>query len=298
MRFLTKAFIISLSSLSVLGCANAIAEEDPLTKAIPANPAWLTAQVPLRLHGNTYYVGTGGLSAVLIDTSAGLILIDAALPQTVSALEDNIRALGFRVEDIRYILSTEPHHDHAGGLAAIARDSGAVVVTSPLAAQAIAQGRAPVDDPQNPNLEIFPSVTNVMAINDGETINLGNVTITAVFTPGHTSGSVSWTWRSCEQDGCHDVVFASSLNAVGASDFRFTDHPDLVETFRHSFERVAGLDCDILISAHPDGSGLDTKLTVLQASRTPNPLLDDSACKTYVGRAIDRLNARLLRERD
>lgn len=293
---LTRAFAIVLSGLSILGGAHAAPGEDPLTRAIPANPTWLTPQAPLRLHGTSYYVGTGGLSVVLIDTADGLILVDAALPQTVSTVEGNIRALGFRVEDIRYILSTEAHHDHAGGLAAIARDSGAVVITSPLAAEALAKGQAPAEDPQTPNLEAFPAVSRIKPLNDGETLRLGTVTVTAVFTPGHTPGSVSWTWRSCERDDCKTIVFASSLNAVGSRAFRFTDQPNLVATFRRSFGRVAALDCDILISAHPDNSGLNIKLAAVETSRSPNPLIDDGACRTYADRAAGRLDAQLARE--
>ncbi len=132
--------------------------DDPLTRPIPANPAWLTAQTPLRIHGNTYYVGTGGISVVLIDTGDGLILIDGALPQSVAMIEDNIRRLGFRVEDVRYILNTEVHHDHAGGLAALARDSGATVIASPAGAAALRAGRVDHADPQASDLPIFPAV--------------------------------------------------------------------------------------------------------------------------------------------
>jgi metallo-beta-lactamase class B len=118
--------------------ARAHEADDALTRAIAPDFAqrWLAPLPPARLHGDTYYVGFAGLGVVLIRTNDGLILIDGAVPQAVREVEANIRLLGFRVEDIRYILSTEPHWDHAGGIAALARDSGATVVASAPAAQA------------------------------------------------------------------------------------------------------------------------------------------------------------------
>ncbi|MGH7019056.1 MAG: subclass B3 metallo-beta-lactamase, partial [Brevundimonas sp.] len=233
---------------------------------------------------------------VLIDTGDGLILIDGALPQTVAATEANIRQLGFRVEDIRYILNTEAHYDHSGGLAALARDSGAQVITSPIGAAALRTGRVDAHDPQAASIPEHPPVPNARGIEDGEAVRLGDVAVTAVFTPGHTPGSVSWTWKTCEGEACVDVVFASSLNAVANGAFTYTAHPDVTATLRASIDRIEALPCDLLISAHPDNSGGDVKIAALQAGAVPNPFLDPSACRAYAERARGRLQARLDRE--
>ncbi|MEG0819625.1 MAG: subclass B3 metallo-beta-lactamase, partial [Brevundimonas sp.] len=238
----------------------------------------------------------GGLSLVLIDTGDGLILIDGALPQTVAATEASIRHLGFRVEDIRYILNTEAHYDHSGGLAALARDSGAQVITSPIGAAALRTGRVDAHDPQAANIPEHPPVPNVRGIEDGEAVRLGDTAVTAVFTPGHTPGSVSWTWKTCEGETCVDVVFASSLNAVANGAFTYRAHPDVTATLRASIDRIEALPCDLLISAHPDNSGGDVKIAALEAGVTPNPFLDPSACRAYAERARGRLQARLDRE--
>jgi len=272
------------------------ATDDPLTRPIPSNPDWLTPQAPVRIHGNTYYVGTGGLSLVLIDTGDGLILIDGAVPQIVGRIEDNIRALGFRVEDIRYILNTEAHYDHSGGLAALARDSGATVIASPAGAEALRRGRVVDEDPQASDIEAFPAVANVRAVADGETLTLGSVTVTAVFTPGHTPGSASWTWDACDQADCPRVVFASSLNAIAADPFTFTAHPEVAARLRASIDRVEGLKCDILISAHPNNSGGNEKLAGVAAGASPNPFIDPAACRAYAVRARTGLETRLARE--
>jgi metallo-beta-lactamase class B len=270
--------------------------EDPLTRPMQANPAWLTPQTPLRIHGNTYYVGTGGISVVLIDTGDGLILVDGALPQSVAMIEDNIRRLGFRIQDVRYILNTEVHHDHAGGLAALARDSGATVIASPSGAAALRAGRVDHADPQAAGLPAFPAVAHAQEIADGHSLALGNVAVRAVFTPGHSPGSASWSWRSCAGDDCKTVVFASSLNAVAADPFTYAAHPEVVTTLQASIARIDALDCDILISAHPDNSGGDQKLAALEAGASPNPFIDPNACRAYAERARVRLADRLARE--
>lgn len=278
------------------GALSPQAGDDPLTRPLPANSAWLVPQKPVKVFGNTYFVGSKGLSQALIDTGDGLILIDGALPQSVAETEANIARLGFRIQDVRFILNTEAHFDHSGGLAALARDSGATVIASPEGAEALRAGRVLATDPQASDIERFPAVANVRAVADGETLTLGGVTVTAVLTPGHTPGSASWTWRSCERDVCHSVVFASSLNAITAAPFTYMSHPEATNALKASIAKVDGLDCDILISAHPDNSGGVEKLAGRVAGVKPNPFIDPNACHAYATRARGILDQRLARE--
>lgn len=274
---------------------------DPLLQPIAPEYAqqWLAVEVPTRIHGNTYFVGFGGLTVVLISTSDGLVLVDGALPQAVPAIEDNIRRLGFRIEDVKYILSTEPHYDHSGGLAALARDTGATVVASPAAAAVLRRGRSGADDPQAASLETFPPVERVRALRDGEMLRLGDVAITARATPGHTPGSMSWSWRSCEGGDCKDVVFGSSLNPIGADGYRFTDPANraLVDDFRATFASLRAIPCDILLTAHPSHSGGDAHMAQLRQGVTPNPFIDPTACRAYADKYEVLFERRLERER-
>lgn len=286
---------LGLAALLVSGGWTAV-QDDPLTRPLPARPAWTEPLAPLKIHGNTWFVGNAGISIALIDTGDGLILIDGGLPQTVARTEANIRALGFRVEDVRYILNTEAHFDHSGGIAALARDSGATVLAAPLGVEALRTGRVHADDPQASDIHDAPPVANVRGVEHGERIALGSVVVTAAHMPGHTPGSASWTWRSCEGADCRSVVFASSLNAVAADPFTYTGHPDTVATLRASIDRFEALDCDILISAHPDNSGGDRKLVELAAGASPNPFIDPEACRAYAERARNGLQSRLERE--
>jgi metallo-beta-lactamase class B len=277
-------------------------EHDPLLQPIAPEYArrWLGVEVPTKLYGNTYLVGFSGLDVALISTSDGLILIDGALPQAVPAIEDNIRRLGFRIEDVKYILSTEPHYDHASGLAALARDSGATVIASPAAAAVLRRGQSGPDDPQAAWLLPFPGVERVRALRDGETLRLGDVEITARATPGHTAGSMSWSWRSCEEGDCKAVVFGSSLNPISADGYRFSDPANraLLDGFRGTFASLRAIPCDILLTAHMEQSGGDVRLAQLRQGVRPNPFIDPTACAAYADKHEALLDRRLERERN
>lgn len=305
MRQAAMALIIAAlgasASTSGAGATLGRGSDDPLTRPIAADFAarWLGPQPPRRIFGNSYLVGFRGMSVALIDSGAGLILIDAALPQSVAAVEANIRALGFRLRDVKLILSTEPHYDHAGGLAALARDTGAAVVASAAAARVLRRGRASADDPQFGDLPDQPAVTGPIRIaRDGVRVRLGRVTIVPVATPGHTPGSMSWRWRSCDAGRCLNMVFASSLNPVSADGYRFSApaHRPVVAAFRRSIARIDALPCDILFTAHPDNSGGDEKFTRFERAPTPNPFIDPAACRTLSARQARVLEERLAKE--
>jgi len=272
--------------------------DDPLLRPVEPDYAarWLKPQTPRRIFGNTYLVGFTGLNVGLIRTDAGLILIDGALPQGARAIQANIRALGMDPKDIRYILSTEPHYDHASGIAALARDSGATVIASGWAAKSLTSGRPNPDDPQAAWLASFPPVTKVRTVRDGERIRLGEVTVTAHATPGHTPGSMSWSWPTCEGRHCVTAIFASSLNPIAADGWRFLDHPAQVAAFRRSIAAMRAMPCGLLLSAHPDQSGGDEKIARLAAGAKVNPFLDPGACRAYADGFRQDLDRRLAKE--
>lgn len=263
--------------------------DDPLTRPMEVERAraWLAPLPPENIFGNTYLVGFAGLSVALIDTGAGLVLIDGALPQAAPAILANVRALGFNPKDIKYILSTEPHYDHSGGLAALARDTGATVVASARGAEGLRAGALAKDDPQLEYGGTWPRVTRLRVVKDGEAIRLGHTAIIAQATPGHTIGSMSWSWRACEGKRCKSVVFASSLNPVSGDGYRYTapSSAAIVRGFAASYRRMDILPCDILISAHPDNAG--------DGRYNGKP----GACRAYAQRSRTMLQKRMARER-
>lgn len=275
------------------------ARADPLLQPIAPDYArqWLGPQEPVRVYGNTWLVGFEGLTVGLVETTDGLILVDGAVPQAVRDIEANLTKLGFSIRDVKYILSTEPHWDHSGGMAALARDSGAQVIAGREAVQSLLQGRSTDDDPQHGELASMPPIADVRGVRDGETLTLGDVTVTARATPGHTPGSMSWTWRSCEDDRCKDVVFAASLNPISSDGYRYSAHPVLGEGFRRTFAMVRGLPCDILLSSHPGASGQDARHAAFARGDRPNPFVDPEACRAYADQYERKFDQRLARER-
>ncbi|MEO9132661.1 MAG: hypothetical protein ABI240_15840 [Sphingomonas sp.] len=183
-------------------------------------------------------------------------------------------------------------------MAALARDSGATVVASGQGARVLRQGHSDADDPQMGLVEPFPPVTKIRVVPDGEKILLGKTAITARATPGHTPGSMSWTWRSCEKGRCLNMVFASSLNPVSADGYRFSalTNASTRAAFAQTFAVLGHLPCDILLTAHPDQSGGDIKFGRLQRHPLPNPFIEPGACCAYADKFAGRLAARIARE--
>ena len=257
---------------------------------------WNEAQTPFRVHGNTWYVGTDGLSSVLIESGEGLILLDGGLPQSAALIDTNIRALGFDPLDIKAILVSHAHFDHAGGVAALQRLTRANVFSSAAGMAILTAGRLGEDDPQyvaGSDDGSFPAIDNVTAVGDGEFVTVGSVNVQAHHTPGHTAGSVSWTWESCALNTCLDVVYADSLTAVSAEGYSFAASGAATRMVE-SAGKIADLPCDILLSPHPFFFGMHDKLERRDAG---NPFVNSLACTFYAESALDWLERRLDAER-
>lgn len=256
---------------------------------------WYAPQEPFALFGNTYYVGTGGLSSVLITSTAGHILIDGAGPEAPPAIAGHIRQLGFKLEDIKFILNSHEHFDHAGGIAALQKMTGATVLASRAAEPVLRTGRTSPADPQYANLTTpLAAVANTRAVADGEVVKLGPLAVTARYTPGHTAGGTSWTWRATEGDRTASMVYADSLNAITDGKFRYTGTP-LLAAMKTSIATVAALDCDILVSAHPEGSDLWQRKE-RQAREGNAAFIDRDACRRYAAKGQQRLDQTLAAE--
>lgn len=265
------------------GGSGQLVRPDP-AKVCTSCEAWNRPRAPYRVFGNTYYVGTAGLSAVLITGGDGHVLLDGALPQSAALIEQNIASLGFRLADVRWIMTSHSHYDHVGGVAALQRASHARVAASAPSAAALRNGMVFEDDPQfalGVDAMSFPPVKDVHVVQDGETIRLSDLAITGHLTPGHTPGGMTWSWQSCESAACRNVVYADSLNAVSADGFLFSRDSSRVDQFRRSIARVESLPCDLLIAVHPGFGGTEGK---------PDP------CRVYAADARDRLTTRLAQE--
>jgi metallo-beta-lactamase class B len=255
---------------------------------------WDKAGPPFLIHGQTYYVGTCGISAVLIVGDEGHTLIDSGTDTGAGVVAANIKRLGFKLSDVDTLLVTHEHHDHVGGMARLQRLTGAHLVSSPRAAGVLNSGTSDREDPQAMEHIRFPKahVTDVLDLKDGEARILGATEFRAMATPGHTPGALSWQWESCEtKERCLTIVYADSLTPVSSDGYRFSDHPAYLAAFRASLAKIASLKCDILLSPHPSASGMRDRL--LKGS-----LVDPQGCKAYAARLSKQLDERLAKEAD
>jgi metallo-beta-lactamase class B len=265
-------------------------------KPIPpceACAAWNAPQEPFKLYGNTYYVGPHGLSSILITSKAGDVLIDGGLPESAEQIRDHIRSLGFRIEDVKLIVNSHVHFDHAGGIAKLQRWSHARVVASESSAAVMSKGGMGRDDPQYGILPPIAKIKHVERLRDGQTLRVGDILITAHLTPGHTPGGTSWTWKSCEGGRCLDVVYADSLTPVSAPSFKFSTNSEVLKGYEKSFWFLESVPCDILITTHPDVSGFWTKVERRGKDEKPDQMIDANACKTVAANAREQLRKRI-----
>lgn len=251
---------------------------------------WDKPAPPVRIHGNTYLVGTCGIAAILVTGSEGHILIDAGTEAGAELIARNIRGLGFRLEDVRYLLHSHEHLDHVGGTARLQQLTGARLVASPAAAAVFKTGAAGPGDPQAGMHPPFRAARVDRIIQDGEEVRLRDLALTAVATPGHTPGALSWNWTSCDGGVCRRIVYADSLTAVGRDGYRFADHPAELAGFRASLAKVAALDCEILLTPHPSASNMVERL----GGRAP--LENRNACRDYAAKLAKQLDERLAKE--
>jgi metallo-beta-lactamase class B len=261
---------------------------------------WNKPQAPFRIFGNAYYVGPHGLSSVLITSESGHVLIDGGLPESAQQIVANIRSLGFRIEDVKIIVNSHVHFDHAGGIEELQRLSGAGVMARQWSANVMRKGGVGRGDPQYGAVAKIAPIKNVQELRDGDSLRVGVIVMTTHLTAGHTPGGTSWTWKSCEGKICRDMVFADSLTPVSSEGFRFTksrEYPKALEDFEKSFAFFEAVPCDILITTHPEVSGLWDRVDARKRGVTPDPMVDSGACRQLAKHGHELLRERLAKER-
>jgi metallo-beta-lactamase class B len=288
------------AALAIAACAPVAAPQTDSAATAAARKAWSAAcddwdewdkpGPPFRIHGNTWYVGTCGISAVLVTGKDGHVLIDSGTEKGAGVVAANVSALGFRVQDVKLLLHSHEHFDHVGGMAALQRLTGARLLASRDAAPVLASGRDSPGDPQAGMHAPFAAARVDGTIDPGKPVILGDVRLVAVATPGHTPGALTWQWQSCEGDDCRSIVYADSMTAISSDSYRFSDHPVYVAAFRAGIDRVFGLDCNILVTPHPSGSDMRARLAA------GSLLGDGTACRTYAESARKRQEERLAKE--
>ena len=254
----------------------------------PISQSWTQPVEPFPIAGNVYYVGASDLTSFLITTPKGHILLDGGFEETAPLIRDSIRKLGFRIEDVKILLSSHAHLDHAGGLAELKKASGAAMYVMREDAAQLARGG--LDDPQFGDKYPFPGVEADRLLRDGQRITLGGSTVVAHLTPGHTRGCTTFSVHLT--DG-KDLVFMCSPSIP--SEYRLVGnprYPNAVEDYRRHFAKLKSLECDVPLGAHGSFFELKEKMERLQAGEK-NAFVDPAGCRSIIERFEKRFEERI-----
>ena len=230
-------------------------------------PNWTEPMAPVELFDGVYWVGTEGLGAYLFTSDDGHVLLDVGMPQSAGDVMASIESLGFAVEDIRYLLNTQAHFDHSGGLAAVKAASGAAMLASEGDRYSLEEG---VYEGWESRQEFdFPPVAVDRVLEDGEVVRVGDVTLTAVMTPGHSPGCTSWAFTARQGDAEYRALVFCSASVAANRLAPDPQYPGIVEDYRKTFERMKDLDVDVWLAPHAEQFDLHAKLAARTAG---NPL--------------------------
>lgn len=244
---------------------------------------WNTPVKPFRIIGNVYYVGASEVSSFLITTPQGHILFDSGLPETVPLIRASIKQLGFKLEDVKWLINSHAHFDHAGGLAELKTLTGAKLAA--MEADALQLARGGKDDFRWGDSLSFAPVKTDRLLRDGDSIKLGDVTMIARLTPGHTKGNTTWTMIVKDGGKTYNVVFVGSVSAPGYQLVDNPKYPNIIADYQRSFSLLKSLPCDVFLGPHGSFFGLLDKAARLEQGTTANPFIDPQGYRDYLDRA-------------
>ncbi|OXE35670.1 MAG: subclass B3 metallo-beta-lactamase [Phenylobacterium zucineum] len=274
-----------------------------LAATLPAwaagSPAsWSAPTPPFKIADNLYYVGTEGISVFLITTPKGHILIDGAMPGSDKTIEASIKALGFKLGDVKILLNTHAHFDHAAGLAGLKRDTGARMIAGAADRKALETGTY-LGFEEVKALDFEPLKVD-QVIGDGEKVSLGGMILTAHLTPGHTAGCTTWTFPVKADGKIHQALLYCStsvaLNRL-VNKTRGPQYPGIVADYQASFAKLKAMKADIFLAPHNEQFDLDAKRARLKAGGT-NPFIDPTALSRVVAASEADFKRDLAKQQD
>jgi metallo-beta-lactamase class B len=267
------ALILSLMMLLFLP-ATANPQADPTSRS------WNQPVKPYRIIGNIWYVGASGVTSFLITTPDGHILLDSGFPETVPQIRQNVAQLGFKLNDVKILINSHAHYDHAGGLAELKELTGAKLIATEADAELMARGGK--DDFQWGDRFAYKPVKADRVLRDGDRVELGEVRLTVRLTPGHTKGSTTWTMKVDEEGKQYDVVFSTSVSTPGYTLVNNAKYPQIADDYRRTFQLLKSLPCDVFLGPHAEFFSMKEKKARMERGAKPNPFIDPAGYREYV----------------
>ena len=271
-----KKLVVAFAAL--LPLAGAAQAQTPKDFIAALKVKWNTPTEPFKMIGNVYYVGTDGLASYLITSPQGHVLVDTAMPEATSQIKANIEKLGFKVTDIKYLVNTHAHIDHTGGLAEMKQASGAQLVAGAADKPLLEGGYYP--GAQEDTALAFPPVKVDRTVREGDKVTVGDVTLTARETPGHSPGCTSWEFSVKDGDATRSaLIFCSGTVALNRLITNPT-YPGIVTDYRTTFARAKDMKVDVLLAPHPEMYKMAEKRAKL-AEGGPNPFVNPGEFNAY-----------------
>lgn len=262
----------------------------------PTSRSWNQPVEPYKIVGNLYYVGASDIASFLIATPEGHVILDAGFEETVPMIRDNVKKLGFKIEDVKTLIIGHAHYDHVGGLADLKALTGAKLAVSEADAKLLASGGK--GDYLFGERFRFKPVQADRLLKDGDKVTLGGTTLTAHLTPGHTKGNTTWTMKAKEGDKTYDVVVAGSPTINPGTVLKgMPSYPNVGEDYAKTFRILKSLPCDVFLATHAsfyDGLG---KAEKLRAGAKENPFVDPQGYRAFIDRREKMYNEQLDKER-
>lgn len=257
--------------------------------------SWNRPVEPFHIIGNIYYVGATEVSSFLITTPKGHILLDSGFAETVPLIQNNFKKLGFKIEDVKILINSHAHYDHAGGLALLKELTGAKLMSSEADAALLANGGK--GDFQWGDELSYKPVKADRLLRDNDKVEMGGVAVTARLTPGHTKGSLTWTMKVEEAGKQFDVVFASSTSAPGYKLIDNQKYPGIIEDYAHTFQLLKSLPCDVFLAPHGSIFSMLEKARQLKQDEKNNPFIDPKGYRNFIERTEKAYLQQLEKER-
>lgn len=259
-------------------CAVILAATVPIVRTAGAqSPAnWTEPAAPFRVIDNVHYVGSAGISAWLITTPKGHILLDVGMPAYATTVERNIEQLGFKLTDVRIILNTHAHFDHSGGIAQLKRRTGAKLFA--MAGDRIALERGVYVGSESEVAWRFPAVRVDSVLKDSSVVTLGGVSLLANLTPGHSAGCTTWTMPVQADGARHTIAFFCSASVAANRLAPRPQYPGIVADYRRTFARLKAIDADVLLAPHAELFDLPGKRARIGDGK-PNPFIEAGALR-------------------
>lgn len=280
LRTIVKRISTAIILIALVLSALAASAKRPGPQASEESRAWNKPVKPYRIIGNIYYVGAAEVSSFLITTSGGHILLDSGFAETVPLIKESIKQLGFKLEDVKILINSHAHFDHAGGLGLLKELTGARLMISEADAALLAAGGK--NDFQWGDRFAYTPATADRLLHDKDKVALGDVTLTAHLTPGHTKGCTTWTMKVKDGGKQYDVVVIGSASIPGYKLVNNPKYPNIVEDYEQTFRVLKSLSCDVFLAPHGSFFDMKAKIEKLEQGAKKNPFIDPQGYREYI----------------